>query len=155
MNNIRRNVETAVWMYLGNTNDPGTGVNVYRWADAPAATDRVAYPCIVVWAKAGRPFSDTIDATSGATNRYVSVEITCSSPCADGEEATARDQHDTLCGRIMDSLYSSTLVADLNANAPAGVAIEQVDLPTDEDAIADGMLETRITFDLLAHGKAT
>lgn len=152
INNIRRRVEEAVVNYLLATDDPGT-VNVYRYRDAAGGESRIAYPCMKVYAKSSRPMSDDLDATSGATNRYVSIEVRCFCPPVDADDGqTARDRIDELAGRVLDALHVDGLASALNTAAPEGVSIEQVNLPNEEDG-EDG--EVVITFDLLAHGKAT
>lgn len=158
VNNIRRKVETAVAAYLVANDNPGAGVNVYRWLDAVDG-DRYASPSIHVACLSSRPVSADLDATSGCTNRVATVTVKVRTWAADERDggvvvATGRDAHDTLAGRVMDSLHVSTLVAELNANAPAGIQFTQVDLPTDEDSVEERAIITTITFDVLAHGTA-
>lgn len=157
VNGLHRKLEGALLGYLeslGST--PGT-VNLYRAFDVSAGQTRVAFPAVTVRCGESRPMSPDLDATSGATNRYGSVDIVVHTWLADPREGgvsvqPAIDQHDAISGWVADALHSASLVADINA-AAAGVVVEQVDLPRIVGPdVEEGAIVSRIAFDVLCYG---
>ena len=153
-NNQCRKVEATIAAYLLSAEIPG--VSVFRTMDAinstPLPDDRIEVVC-----RRSRPMADTLDATSGLTNRYVTCEIAAHSR-ADGARddggtlvGDARDRHDAIVGAIMDALYVDGLPATLSAQGIEGVSIDQVDWPIEELAADASGYMTTITFDALSH----
>jgi hypothetical protein len=153
-NNLRRKVEEAVRAYLESAaSDQDGTASYYRYMQQSTPGDTYTVPCVIVRATGSRPMADTIDATSGLTNRYVALLVEVRTHASDLGATVAADRHDNLLGSVMDALHSDTLVTDLNAQAIEGVDIEQVDLPV-EEADEDGQhIISRLTFDVLAHSK--
>ncbi len=148
--NLRRKLEDALHGYLTASADVGAAT-LYRGMDAADPGGDATAPCIKIVCRSSAPMSDALDASSGATNRYVATEITVET-VADGEQldgavvANARDAHDRLVGAVMDALHVDSLPAQLNAVGVAGLTVEQVDLPTEEGEVIGRRYSTRMTF---------
>lgn len=151
--NLRRKLEDALHGYL--TASAGVGAaTLYRGMDAADPGSDAVAPCVKIVCRSSAPMSDALDASSGATNRYVATEISVET-VADGElldgatVANARDAHDRLVGAVMDALHVDGLPAALNAVGVAGLTVEQVDLPTEEADVNGRRYVTRLAFNSL------
>lgn len=105
-----------------------------------------------------RPFTDMLDARSGATNRYVacSIKVITRADVKRNEAGTpvgdARDRHDDEVGTIMDAFYIDGLAAELNGVGIANIQVDDdIAWPVEAIAVNDGRYETTITFEALAH----
>lgn len=149
-------VEDAVKAYIqsiGGQNAMTVGVTLYTTADAVAAGEELAEPYLAINCEDAGPVPEMsgLDVTSGMSNQSATINLYIRTHGQDSDANdvvdgyTARQLHKEICGKTLDMIYRTDLIAALNALAN-DVQFVQIDHPRTKTSISDRSYITTITL---------